>query len=935
MVLMAGPRKSLPGLHDHALHGHRSEESMPLSESALLEDSPVHMSSLRTHDDQTPSIHTTATTASTDSADIGEILPDNLQHEPLPHPTTGLLNHGWDSPTFLGLRPKTSKKGGSNFRLYLRRHRTFLVSVSLCLLAWIIFTVVTLYTLANLQAQWHRQLELASSQCPCLPGTLDSGRKQNEVDRLTSNNCNCTKASSAAPTAIIPMDEKKDKEPEVCTTFQCVTTAARLISAMDFNVDPCEDFFNYACANWNKEHIIPDDRTSISTFEVMADKLQIQLRRLLEDTSQNGKVQDNSTKLTSQNISGDAMKKAKVLFASCMNVTQIEVQGDQPLRDLMRSYGHWPVATSLSSIRTTTTPISTNPGPSQSSLPATNMSVEELLASIHRDLNIVIVIDQWVGPDDKDSEKHILQIDQPDFALPSRDHYVNPQWAKDLEAYLQYMVDIAAIFGRNSETSSGRVDKTIRRELRQALQLEIDLANASSPESERQATRSALYNKMTLVELQQETPSFNWSLYFRTLLGYSLNSTEPIVAYGLPYLKSATTIIRRYTRRQLWNYALWRVAMELVPHLSSAYLEARANFHKVLMGVSQQRARWQQCIDFVNEKMGMATGALFIREHFNQQSKDKALEMIHMIRESFIEMVDEQTWMESETSNKAREKAQFMNEKIGYPNFLLNTTALNKEYEALIVTDDVFVVNVARILGYQSKKNVDRLRQPVDAERWTTSGPAIVNAFYNPNKNDIVFPAGILQPPFYSASYPRSMNFGGIGVVVGHEISHGFDMKGRQFDRYGNLKEWWNNVTAEAFYRKAECFVDQYSQYIVDEVGLHVDGRLTLGENIADNGGLKQAYRAYHRWVARNGAEERLPGSNLTHDQLFFLNYAQIWCGSMRIQDAMNKISASVHSPGPIRVLGPLSNMPEFSKAFSCPAGSRYNQPAHRQCSLW
>ncbi|XP_055355687.1 neprilysin-1-like [Paramacrobiotus metropolitanus] len=851
-----------------------SQESMPLSERALLDATSMV-------DDDPNTCTTNLKTPSTNTI----CCPDT--QSTLDNPTDADLNNGstwtpkYANPARIEFHMRRHSKRQTKCWNYLSRHRTFLLSVLLCLLAWVVFTVVTLYTVAHLQSQCGSNRSFRIT-CP----NVNSSSIDGIDDALSCNSL--TTAPDAA------------KNESVCTTFECVTTAARLISAMDFSVDPCTDFFNYACANWNKEHVIPDDRTSISTFEVMADKVQVQLRRLLEEPN---------TNTTSQ-----SMRKAKKMFASCMNISDIEMTGDTPLRRILQKFGNWPL---MHNERR-------NPWKEP-----TNITVEQLLATIHKDLNLVIVIDQWVGPDDKDSEKHILQIDQPDFALPSRDHYINPQWASDREAYLQYMIDVAKILGA-SEKYTG-----VRNQSLDALQVEIYLANASSPEAERQATRGALYNKLSLAELQAQIPHFNWSQYFDTLLGYPLNSSEPIVAYGLTYLKAATAALKIFTKRQIWNYAMWRVAMEFAPHLSTRYLEARANFHKVLMGVSQQRARWQQCIDFVNDKMGMATGAMFIREHFQPESKIKALEMIHMIREAFLELMDEQKWMDDETASKAKEKANHMNEKIGYPDFLLNVTQLNEEYEALVVDDSVFMINVARLLAFQTKRNLDRLKKPVDPERWTTTGPAIVNAFYNPNKNDIVFPAGILQPPFYSAMYPRSMNFGGIGVVVGHEITHGFDMKGRQFDRYGNLKEWWNNETAKAFYDKAECFKEQYGKYVVEEVGLHIDGSLTLGENIADNGGLKQAYRAYHRWVDRNGPEPMLPGSNLTHDQLFFLNYAQIWCGSVRVQDAMNKISASVHSPGPIRVLGPLSNMAEFSAAFKCRPNSKFNPPQKDKCSLW
>ncbi|XP_013792555.2 neprilysin-2-like, partial [Limulus polyphemus] len=253
-------------------------------------------------------------------------------------------------------------------------------------------------------------------------------------------------------------------------------------------------------------------------------------------------------------------------------------------------------------------------------------------------------------------------------------------------------------------------------------------------------------------------------------------------------------------------------------------------------------------------------------------------------------------------------------------------------FQQLVVQEDLFLVNVLTVLKFEASKNLMKLRQPVNKDKWMTE-PAVVNAFYNPNKNDIVFPAGILQPLFYSHYFPKSLNYGGIGVVIGHEITHGFDDKGRQFDKDGNLKQWWNNGTIERFRERAQCIVDYYSSYVLEDIGLNVNGKMTQGENIADNGGLKQSYRAYKKWVEKNGKEPLLPGIRLSHDQLFFLNFAQIWCGTMRPEDALTKIRSSVHSPGPIRVLGPLSNSYDFARAYNCPVGSRMNP--EKKCSVW
>ncbi|GFR01882.1 neprilysin-1 [Trichonephila clavata] len=262
----------------------------------------------------------------------------------------------------------------------------------------------------------------------------------------------------------------------------------------------------------------------------------------------------------------------------------------------------------------------------------------------------------------------------------------------------------------------------------------------------------------------------------------------------------------------------------MLPFLDGEYSQKRTEFKKVLLGISAERERWSQCVDLVNKKMGMAVGALFIRDNFDPKSKETAQEMILNIREAFNELLEENAWMDKETREVAREKANAMNERIGYPDLLTNPVELSKEYEGLTIHDDLFLVNILNVFEFEAAKNLKKLRQPVNKDRWTTE-PAVVNAFYNPNKNDIVFPAGILQPLFYSHYFPKSLNYGGIGVVIGHEMTHGFDDKGRQFDKDGNLKQWWNEATVRRFRERAQCIIDQYSSYVLEDIGLNINGK--------------------------------------------------------------------------------------------------------------
>ncbi|XP_033327522.2 neprilysin-1 [Megalopta genalis] len=682
----------------------------------------------------------------------------------------------------------------------------------------------------------------------------------------------------------------QEARPDVCMTEECVRTAASLLSAMDRTAAPCVNFFQYACGAWNQQHVIPEDMSSISTFEVLADQLQVSLKRVLEEPPN-----DNDN---------DATLKAKRFYKSCMDIPRIREIGDAPLKRILRLLGGWPAVD----------------GPSWKPPP---YPIEVLLGRLRAEYNEGVLLEQWVGPDDMNSSANIIQLDQMQLALPSRDYYLNKSSEAALKAYHRYMTSVAVLLGADPKVAPIEFERVIF--------LEQQLANVSLPEADRHDT-SSIYRKVTLRELQLEIPQLKWQVYLQELLNAPVTEQEPIVAYGMNYFGHLGRIVAKTNRRTLHNYILWRLVMSIIPHMIDDYQQKSVEFKRILLGILSERNRWAQCVEWTNKKLGMAVGALFIRDNFDHESKETALEMIHTIREAFNELLAENHWMDDETRAVAKNKADSMIERIGYPEFLKNPVELSEEYLMLNISEHHFLENVLAVLKYAAYHNLRELRKPVDKNKWSTS-PTIVNAFYNPNKNDIVFPAGILQPLFYSQHFPKSLNYGGIGVVIGHEITHGFDDKGRQFDKDGNIMQWWNNATIGAFRRRAECIVKQYSNYKLQDIGLNINGRMTQGENIADNGGLKQSFRAYKKWVSIHGEEPLLPGINLTHDQLFFLNYAQIWCGSMRPEDALTKIRSSVHSPGPIRVLGPLSNSEDFARAYNCPPGSPMN-PTHK-CSVW
>lgn len=304
--------------------------------------------------------------------------------------------------------------------------------------------------------------------------------------------------------------------------------------------------------------------------------------------------------------------------------------------------------------------------------------------------------------------------------------------------------------------------------------------------------------------------------------------------------------------------------------------------------------------------------------------------MVQGIRKAFIDALPSISWMSDGTRKVAAEKANAIHDQIGYPNFILNETELTGFYSNFSVNQSYYFINVIARRIYAMRVNLDQLGKPFNKNRWSMSPPT-VNAYYSSNKNQIVFPAGILQSPFYNKNYPRVLNYGGIGAVIGHELTHGFDNNGRRFNKDGDLAHWWSDADIAKFTQLTQCFINQYGKF--KYFGLHVNGKLTLGENIADNGGIGQAYRAYHAYVKANGPEPTLPGVPLTNDQLFFVAFARVWCGKETARSGISLVLTNPHSPHKYRVLGTLRNSKDFAKAFNCPAGSPMN-PTNK-CKIW
>ncbi|XP_036415110.1 membrane metallo-endopeptidase-like 1 [Colossoma macropomum] len=695
-------------------------------------------------------------------------------------------------------------------------------------------------------------------------------------------------------------------ESNVCTTPDCVTAAARLLQNMDPSVDPCQNFYQYACGGWLERHVIPETSSLHSVFNILRDELEIVLKGILETEKEQDRL---------------AFKKAKMLYRSCMNESVIEQRDSQPLLKLIDSIGDWPVASE-----------------DWNSTAEETWKLEDTLAALNAHYNKKILLEMFVWPDDRDSSRHIIHIDQPSLGMPSRDYYLNDgNYRKVREAYLQFMVSMAKIAREDRNLTQD--DEHVWEEMMQVMELEREIANATSPAEERNDI-TVLYNKMTLRDVQDtfSLDGFNWTHYIQGIMGsvsIAVQPEEPIVVYCSPYLEKLSHILSRYDRRTVQNYLVWMLVMERVSSLSRRFKDVRAHYRKALHGTTVEEARWRDCVRYVQSNMENAVGALYVRETFAGDSKRMVGELIRKIQEAFVETLEELNWMDDQSKEKAREKAMAISEQIGYPDYILeeNNQKLDHEYAHLNFSEENYFENILENLQATARKGHKKLREPVDPDLWII-GAAVVNAFYSHNRNQIVFPAGILQPPFFSEKQLQALNFGGIGMVIGHEITHGFDDHGRNFDKDGNMYNWWSNYSTEHFEDQSKCMVQQYGTFSWKLAGgQNVSGITTLGENIADNGGVRQAYKAYMKWVEREGEEPRLPGLDLDHKQLFFLNFAQVWCGACRPEYAIQSIKTDPHSPLEYRVLGSLQNFEAFSEAFQCKRGAPMNPD--EKCRVW
>lgn len=647
------------------------------------------------------------------------------------------------------------------------------------------------------------------------------------------------------------------------------------VAAMDTSTDPCVDFYQYSCGGWMKNNPIPADQANWSVYRKLTLDNQRYLWGILESLAQNKQGRN-----LNQQKTGD-------YFAACMDVARIEKLGATPLKpyfDQIAAMG------------------------SKADLP-------KVLARLHLATDDGSLFFGFGSNQDfGDSTRVIAFAFAGGLGLPDRDSYLKPD-EKSKDIRVKYVAHIARTF-----ELLGNSHADARRQADKIMELETTLAKASLSAVDKRDPYK-LFHKVKLAGLQAMTPGFNWKDYLAGMGMPRLNSfnvTEPA------FFKTMAQQLNRQSLADIQSYLRWHVTRASAPQLASAFdNEHFGFFSKTLRGVQEQKPRWKRCVALVDTQLGEALGQEFVSRTFSPELKEKALHMTRQVQQAMEKDINSLQWMSETTKKKAQEKLAAMVNKIGYPDQW-------RDYSSYVVKPGDFFGNVERGSMFEARRNLAKIGKPLDRKEWGMTPPT-VNAYYNPQMNDINFPAGVLQPPLYDPRMDAAPNYGNTGGTIGHELIHGFDDEGRQFDAKGNLKDWWTRKDADAFNARSQCIVDQYAKYtIVDDI--KINSRLTLGEDAADLGGLILGYLAWKAEMA-SMPEMAQRRDGLTPDQRFFVGFAQWTCENDRPENLRVDALTNPHSPGKFRINGVVVNMPEFEKAFNCKKG----QPmvSDKRCRVW
>lgn len=640
---------------------------------------------------------------------------------------------------------------------------------------------------------------------------------------------------------------------------------------IDTKVSPCEDFFQYACGQWLKKTEIPADRSKLYRFSEIDINTEKLLQGILKKYSQGQYVPYQKY-----------ANKMGAFYQSCMDEKVSDKAGKLGVQNLLARVDALKAAK-----------------PAHFS-----QDLARLLADFHKS-GISALFEMYVDQDPGDAREVIPQVDQGGLGLPEKGYYLDedPQMKKTRTKYLAHLNTMFKL-------ARLKLDKEVSQKV---FEFEVNLAKASLSPIERRDPK-ALYHKITQTELKAMAPQFDWDTYL-TEMGIK---KEVAINVAVPaFFTALGKELETRSAEELSLYLKWH-ALHSVAEFASASLQKEdfEFYGKFLNGQKAQKPRWKQCVASIDSHLGEALGDAFVQAAFGADGKKLASEMMNQIQEEVRQMFGQLDWMDQNTQAGALRKLNTLVKKVGYPE-------PSRNYDHYCVNNNSWFENVLAGNRFESERRLAKIGKPVDRGEWSMTA-STNNAYYNPLLNEIVFPAGILQEPLFSVNADLAANYGATGATVGHEITHGFDDEGRQFDENGNLKDWWTENSTQRFNEKAQCLEKQYDQYTVAD-NVHVKGALTLGENIADLGGLKIALRAYQKVAtAQPKAEEY---------QRFFVAYAQSWCGKATPEYEKNIVKVDPHSPARYRVNGVVVNMPEFAQAFSCKAGQPMNPP--NRCQVW
>ncbi|MCZ6695136.1 MAG: M13 family metallopeptidase [Acidobacteria bacterium] len=649
--------------------------------------------------------------------------------------------------------------------------------------------------------------------------------------------------------------------------------AKDVLDSLDRSADPCVDFYRFSCGNWLDTTEMPSDQSRWGrSFSVIREGNRKIVREILDEARANPGSDPDS-------------KRVGYFYGSCMDEAAIEKAGTKPLEALFREVNSVKDAASLLKVT----------------------------GKLHR-RGIDVLFDVDVFPDFKNPTVNISFMSQGGLGMPDRDYYLSDD-EKKKELLMEYEKHVARMFGLVGDDA-----EAAKRQAATVLAFETELAKVSrSREEMRQIEK--LYNKIDIAGLKKLTPKLPWD-EFLAATGYP--EIVDISVATPEFFERLEELVGETDFAKIRTYLRWHVVDETVSMMPAEFVNANFDFFgKKLQGTQELEPRWKRCVDFTQAVLGEVVGKVYVKMRFAGDSKEKAVEMINDIQTAFENALPHLKWMDETTRARAIEKKAAIRNKIGYPDEWI-------DYSSMKLKSKGFSGNVQAAIGFHFDREAKKIGNPVDKKEWLMT-PQMVNAYYHPLLNEIAFPAGILQPPFFHRNFPAAMNYGGIGGVIGHELTHGFDDQGRKFDPSGKMNEWWEPEATESFKEVASCVEEAYSEFEI-EPGINVNGKLTLGENIADIGGLKEAYDAYKLWEKRHGAPEPIV-EGLTNEQLLFVAWGQSWCTLATPESARLRVTTDTHSPPQFRVTGPVSYNPAFAKVFGCKEG----QPMRpkNQCEVW